>query len=299
MKLRINANDKFEYVHDIEIEGEIKPVHCEHPKAFYMTYKEHKLNMFETAFKTLSSQGRVGREVTEDADMMLSAAFLSNHKLRDEIIAFAIRGRLQLLQCNSLMHTYFNTSKACEQCDFYTETVSHILNGCKAMKNIYQKRHNRLVDLLHSKLTSKKQNVNIIKDSIIRPQMFDETTARLQFQCPAIRPDIVIINNSDKTAFIVEIATPFDAFLGRCYDEKFNKYFPLSVELSELGYYTKVVVLLIGSLGHVHKKFVNGLKILGFSSKESKFMAKFYSTSVIIGSYKVWKQRCKKINYEF
>ena len=86
---------------------------------------------------------------------------------------------------------------------------------------------------------------------------------------------------------------------GMGYDEKFNKYFPLSVELSELGYYTKVIVLLIGSLGHVHKKFVNGLKILGFSSKESKFMAKFYSTSVIIGSYKVWKQRCKKTNYEF
>ena len=104
------------------------------------------------------------------------------------------------------------------------------------MKNVYQKRHNnRLVDLLHSKLTSKKQNVEIIKDSIIRPQMFDETTARLQFQCPAIRPDIVIINSSDKTTFIVEIATPFDAFLERYFDEKFNKYFPLSVELSELG----------------------------------------------------------------
>ena len=40
-----------------------------------MTNKEHKLNIFETAFKTMSSQGRVGREVTEDADMMLSAAF--------------------------------------------------------------------------------------------------------------------------------------------------------------------------------------------------------------------------------
>ena len=109
----------------------------------------------------------------------------------------------------------------------------------------------------------------------------------------------MVINDTEKTAFIVEIATPFDSFIGRCYDEKFNKYFPLTVELNELGYYTKVIVLIIGSLGHVHKKFINGLKILGLSSRESKFIAKFYATSVIIGSYKVWKQRCKKTHYEF
>ena len=299
IQLHITSSDVYEYVHELKIDGEIKPVHCEHPRAFYSTYKDHKLNMFETAFKTLSSQGRIEREVTEDADMQLSSAFLKNHKLKDDIISFVIRGRLQLLQCNSLMHTYFHTSKACDQCDFYTETVSHILNGCKAMKNIYQKRHNRIVDMLYIKLTSKNPNVKIIKDSIIRPQTFDETSPRLQFTCPAIRPDIVVVNDIEKTAFIVEIATPFDSFIGRCYDEKFNKYFPLTVELNELGYYTKVIVLIIGSLGHVHKKFINGLKILGLSSRESKFIAKFYATSVIIGSYKVWKQRCKKTHYEF
>ena len=112
----------------------------------------------------------------------------------------------------NIMHKYFHTSKACDQCDFYTETVSHILNGCKAMKNIYQKRHNRIVDMLYTKLTSKNPNVKIIKDSIIRPQTFDETSPRLQFTCPAIRPDIVVVNDTEKTAFIVEIATPFDSF---------------------------------------------------------------------------------------
>ena len=99
--------------------------------------------------------------------------------------------------------------------------------------------------MLYIKLTSKNPNVKIIKDSIIRPQTFDETSPRLQFTCPAIRPDIVVINDTEKTAFIVEIATPFDSFIGRCYDEKFNKYFPLTVELNELGYYTKVIVLII------------------------------------------------------
>ena len=142
------------------------------------------------------------------------------------------------------------------------------------------------------------ENVEIIKDSVIRPVMFNEHATRQHFMCPATRPDIVIINNEEKTALIIEFASPFDAFLGKCYDEKFCKYFPLTIELNELGYTTKVIVLIIGSLGSVHKRFVPGLKLIGFNKSDSKFMAKYYATSVVIGSYKIWKNRCKKVNYE-
>jgi len=101
------------------------------------------------------------------------------------------------------MNTYYNANKECGQCNFYTETVSHILNGCKAMKAFYQKRHNRIVDMLYDKIISMKihEQSRVIKDSIIRPQMFNVGTAETQFESPAKRPDIMIINDNDKTAY--------------------------------------------------------------------------------------------------
>ena len=299
IKLQEKRDGHFEYIHEIDIDGTMQPVHCEYPKPFYFTFKETKLQQKEADFKSLTSQGRVCREAANDADMRLSSCYLNNHKISDEIKSFVVRGRLQILQCNSLMNTYYNANKECGQCNFYTETVSHILNGCKAMKAFYQKRHNRIVDMLYDKIISMKihEQSRVIKDSIIRPQMFNVGAAETQFDSPAKRPDIMIINDNDKTAYIIEFSSPFDAFIGKCYQEKFSKYFPLSLEINECGYHTKIIVLIIGSLGHVHKKFTSGLKMIGFCNTDAKFTAKYYSNSVIIGSYKIWKQRCKKTDY--
>ena len=149
IKLQTTYDDTYEYIHNVLIDGTISPVHCEHPKAFYTMYKEAKLQRMEAEFRSLSSQGRICREAADDADMRLSSACLVNHKLSDDIQSFVARGRLQLLQSNSLMHIYYGTSRECAQCGFYTETLSHILNGCRKMKLMYQKRHNRFVDMLY------------------------------------------------------------------------------------------------------------------------------------------------------
>ena len=149
IKLQKTYGDSYEYIHNCVIDGAMSPVHCEHPKAFYTMYKETKLQKMEAEFKSLTSQGRLCREAADDADMRLSSACLVNHKLSDDIQSFIARGRLQLLQSNSLMHVYYGTSRECAQCGFYTETVSHILNGCRKMKLMYQKRHNRIVDMLY------------------------------------------------------------------------------------------------------------------------------------------------------
>ena len=205
--------------------------------------------------------------------------------------------RAELLQSNSLLHLYYSSPKRCKLCNFHTETVSHVLNGCRKMKNNYQKRHNRVVDLISQKintLLARHENCEMIKDTILKPQMFE--SEQESFVHPHTRPDIVIINRDEREVTIIEISTPFDSFLDTCYNSKFNKYFPLSLELNDLGFRTNIYVLIIGSLGHVHGRFVSGLKKIGFSQTESKFLAKYCSISVIIGSYKVWKFRCKFID---
>ena len=55
--------------------------------------------------------------------------------------------------------------------------------------------------------------------------MFDEG---FQFQTNAIKPDIVTIDYEMKEVKIIEISTPFDAFIDNTYQSKFEKYFLLS-----------------------------------------------------------------------
>ena len=54
--------------------------------------------------------------------------------------------------------------------------------------------------------------------------------------------------------------------------------------------------LIVGSLGHVHKRFRSGLRKVGIPGYETKFLANYCSISAIIGSHKVWKMRCRAMN---
>ena len=116
------------------------PYEISHSKPFYARFKEEKLKQFEGTLNEMSSQGRIAREVRECIDSRLSSAFLRNHKLSDEIISFVCRGRLQLLQCNSLLHLYYGVDKKCNLCQFRSDTASHILNGYKSLKKPLSKK---------------------------------------------------------------------------------------------------------------------------------------------------------------
>ena len=95
---------------------------------------------------------------------------------------------------------------------------------------------------------------------------------------------------------MAEISIPYDGFLKHCYQSKFDKYFPLALELNNLGFQTQIVILVIGSTGLVHHRFTSGLMKLRISKSESNFLAKYCSVSTSIGSYKVWKSRCREID---
>ena len=87
----------------------------------------------------------------------------------------------------------------------------------------------------------------------------------------ARKPDLFLIDYAQKKCFIVEVSVPFDACIDDCYEGKFQKYVPLFELLALSGYDAKVVVLIVGSLGHVHhNRFTSGLKMLGISSSVAK-----------------------------
>ena len=90
---------------------------------------------------------------------------------------------------------------------------------------MYEKRHDRIVELVNQKIRSSVQateNIDILKDTILKPYMFESVEE--EFTHSHARPHIVSINRDKKEVTITEISVPFDAHLDNCYKNKFYSH---------------------------------------------------------------------------
>ena len=87
-----------------------------------------------------------------------------------------------------------------------------------------------------------------------------ETTVKLEHN----RPDVILINRQDKEWTIVEFSVPWDKNVLLKEEEKIQRYIPLAKEIRKVhGVSTKVVPIILGSLGTVTNQFKADLAVLG------------------------------------
>ena len=78
------------------------------------------------------------------------------------------------------------------------------------------------------------------------------------------RPDVVVIDRSSRKWLIVDFAVPWDRNVVMTENEKIARYSPLALEVRRLhGVTTKIVPVVVGSLGVVSKRLEGFLKDLG------------------------------------
>ena len=255
-------------------------------KALYSALKRNEIEKSLQHWRGLEQQGRLLREAVPVADMASSNGHLKNSALTDHLTRFIVKGRLQLLETSAVNNTYYPDTyrRECTLCRYPTDTNSHALNGCRKLRGLYTERHDRCVEVIFCELSKKvlTEYCEVFQNQPVTSQGQDMGTSK---------PDICILDHNQSVAFIVEVSIPFDAFLETCYQHKFQKYLPLHAKLCEAGFTTKIVVLVIGSLGHVHRHVVPGLSMLGLSRQSSKALARYLSISAMIGSRRVWARR--------
>ena len=257
------------------------------PSRLFTALKQREILHDLEHWHSLQQQGALSREAYPVADMACSNSHLTNSNITDHLTRFIAKGRLQLLETNAVNNTYYpNTySRSCPLCQFHTDTNSHALNGCSKLKGLYIERHDRCVQVLRRELEE-----NVLTEFC---EIYENQTVSLDGLSVAgpCKPDLCIIDHLNSVAFIIEIANPFDTFIDKCYEHKFHKYMPLCLTLNEAGFFTKIIVLIIGSLGTVHRRFGKGLMLLGLSKRKSKSLTKYLSLSVMIGSRRIWARR--------
>ena len=227
-----------------------------------------------------------------NADMSVSNQHLINLDINDKLTQFVTKGRLQLLETQAMLAIYYPQihDNRCPACGFSPDTTSHIMSSCPVFRTMYIDRHDRAVNHLYAQIKRVKssEGVVVLNNKCVTGQLY---CGQHTFDAQHNKPDITIIDHVTQETFIVEVSHPYDLFLEDCYQHKFDKYMPLCLNIQNTGHRCTIIVLVIGALGLVHKRYVSGLQKLGFSKYVAKAIAKYLSLSSMIGSRRVWRRR--------
>ena len=126
-------------------------------------------------------------------------------------------------------------------CRQHTESMAHLLNGCREFHNYYNRRHNRIADKIADEIKQSCPRSRVYSNKMLEtvfPEFHDQLVL-----FPQRKPDILVIDPLLKSCIVVEVTVCFDLYFGYAFDGKCERYEPLCNFLRERNWNIKMVVL--------------------------------------------------------
>jgi hypothetical protein len=169
-----------------------------------------------------------------------------------------------------------NVDDRCRKCGRVGETIEHIVSGCTVLANTaYLGRHNQLAKLIHQQLAMKYGILGRDTPPYYKydPAPVLETPSTVVYWDRPLntdrtvdhnRPDIVVINKHEKTAFIIDIAVPLTNNIRSTEVEKIRKYEDLAIQIKDIWKLqsVKTYPFVISAEGVLSKNFIKNLEKL-------------------------------------
>lgn len=163
----------------------------------------------------------------------------------------------------------------CRLCNRDEESVQHLISACPQLApTAYLSRHNNAAKIMHLELASKWSLVSSKSQPYnYEPQAVKENTrAKLLWDVPIVtdrpiqhnRPDIILVEKSSNTVWIIDISIPLDDNLGKAYREKIAKYEDLCLEVKAMwrARTVRTLPIIISANGIVHRGLQRHLREL-------------------------------------
>ena len=184
----------------------------------------------------------------------------ANLKIQTEALMIAAQDQSLNTKAHKTHIMKISTDPRCRMCGSADETVAHILAGCSQLAGTqYLARHNEVAKILHYNMCVeygvavpknywRHQPLNVTETSEMK-LLWDyeiQTDRRIQ----ARRPDLVLVNKTQRNAIIIDIAVPEDRNIAVKEREKIDKYQDLCLEIKRLwNVKTQVIPIVIGAMG--------------------------------------------------
>ena len=244
----------------------------------------------EAAFSKLISHPMKGHTFVAMKDNPSSNWFIGHPQatFNDNIVRFALQARTNSLPVGALLR---RRNTPCPMCGLEgTEhTLCHRLNGCKGKAlSLMTERHNKVSRVLVDAIGARLKVIPRVNSTM---NAFDDS---LPEDLMRLKPDISWMD--EEGLHMIEITVPYDQkegddiVMNRKRREKKEKYEPLRRRLQQdLGIQVKLHVIIVSSLGVVHKQTYKELsKLLKYQDKEVKkvkHIATDISAAALRGSF--------------
>ena len=263
---------KNEYLSDIiKDTPDIIKEHSETKKEYHQRKQHERMQ----AYKNKPLHGQYIRNIEGKIDIESTNKWLNKGDLKIETEGLITAAQDQSLPVKALNNIYKNNeSPLCRLCKEKTETVEHIVSGCKVLAgNEYKQRHDNVARNIHWHICEKNGIECEDKWWKHQPKAVEENddvkilwdfNIYTDKKISARRPDIVVIDKKNKRVQIIDISVPADHRIQEKENEKVNKYQDLRIEIERLWEMkTTTVPVVIGSLGAIPAQLKEQLKRLG------------------------------------
>ena len=181
--------------------------------------------------------------------------WLRNGFLKKETEGLILAAQEQALRTNSIKHSIDKTSETplCRFCGDSTETVRHIISGCKKLaQREYRKRHDKVALRVHWEICRKNgiectdkwydhQPLAVAENRDLRIT-WDMTVYRDK-KLNHNRPDITLVRKDSQEWTLIDIAVPADQNVINAEEEKVARYQELAFEIKRIHRASKVIVM--------------------------------------------------------
>ncbi|MBF2463456.1 hypothetical protein ICI39_14075, partial [Listeria welshimeri] len=182
-----------------------------------------------------------------DVDFMASVSWLRFGNLFGETEGFVCAIMDEVIMTNNYRKYIMKdgTVDICRACHSPGESIRHIISGCSRLANgEYLHRHNQVAKIIHQQLAlryglveSEVPYYRYVPDPVLengRVTLYWDRSIITDRTVAANKPDIVVIDRSERRTIIVDITIPHDENLVKAEKDKQIKYLDLAHEVVDM-----------------------------------------------------------------
>ena len=221
-------------------------------KAIKKSIQEETLETWNQKVERLTMQGDFTNLLIQEKENVTWQAVIRN--VPRVIMSFALNSVTNTLPSpDNLKRWGKRVVSKCPLCG-NTGTLEHILNFCQVAltQKRYNYRHDSVLNhMARVILANKPENIEVYAD--IPGLDLNGSTIPPDILVTLSRPDLVIINRSLKSVYLLELTCSFERNILAAHQRKSTKYVPLKSDIESEGYTCTLIPFEIGSRGHVTK----------------------------------------------
>ncbi|PZC82879.1 hypothetical protein B5X24_HaOG209322 [Helicoverpa armigera] len=225
----------------------------------------------------------------QNVDKEASNAWLNRGELFPETEGFMMAIQDQVIETRNYRKYIIKNlnNDICRKCNSAAETIQHITGACKSIAQTdYKHRHDQVANVIHQKLAHQYKLINSIVPyyKYIPETVLESPTTKLYFDRAILtdrtvhfnRPDITLIDKTNKTGYLIDIAVPNTHNMQHTIAEKLSKYIELKDEITRLWRLQKVTIIpiVLSTTGVIPKQLHQSLQSLSLPPNTYQLLQK-------------------------